>query len=1258
MMKKKRLTFLLSLLLTVCLILVFALTGCGTVGPQGPVGPEGPQGPEGPPGGMATYEDIDIDSLDAVTETKYQVKPITNSGMTNMSYKDYSSSDEIDKAGAELASRIAEEGEVLLKNRNNALPLAKGSKVTAFGYYFGYEESNFKGTLGAAGYSLNPSTINLYRAKDSAGGVVGNEVAIDEYSNSVISTYHSYNDAAIVVLYRTGEEGADLKTHDVKGHSNANDHYLQLEDNEKDLIKHVKKYFDRIIVVINSPSSVQIPELAADEGDYSVDAIVWMGPTTKDAVSSIGNILNGTANPSGRTSDLWGKDFTKAPYWTNVGDQSQNIVDGQRSDAMLYYNGDRTNFSSIEYREDIYLGYRYYETGYVDYNKETEGKGTKWYDDQVQYPFGYGLSYTTFDWDVVPADITTRQITAPNESVTIRVRVKNTGNVAGKDVVQLYYAAPYTQGGIEKSAANLVAYQKTELLQPGQSQLVTLKFYAQDMASFDWNDANKNSFKGYELEKGNYELSVRHNSHDVESTIIRTIESDIKCTTDYENGNELFPVFTGEYDSTTESLLANKISRATGMKQPATPTLAERTITKAQYDKLNDTMTYYSYRDQESDPWYVKGSLPSGWTQAESHEGDYSDITVKISDLFGKQFKLDLVDGQVVQGTDADSKLWETFMNQFTWEELCEIVGRGEYVGSNFACYPTIKAMGLDPAQCLDGSNGIGGTKFPGNGVLAASFNDDLAYEMGRMIGNESLDNGTTSWRAPACDLHRSPFGGRNTEYYSEDPLLSAKMTVAAVLGCSSKGVNTEVKHLFANEQETWRDMYGGLGTMATEQALREIYYKPFDAAIKAGTLGLMAAFNKIGLYHTAANNYAVQELLVRRQSGFIGSTCTDAWTGFWTPLNLCARTGTDNCLRDGSSTQDANVTVGYFDHDSNTVMVPANEGDQQEYKNPAWGEKTDAASKAKCTMPSATQYFAIRKSAQRILFTEINTIANRNLIPSNLEIFAQMVRGVDNKVKLETPQTKDITFTGSVTDSEGVDVSFNNDTGVLKGKPEELKDFTITGLKAKLDGRMTSDVSIKIHVVSAFSYEGKNLEGGEIELSKGSKSSEVTIPYYRYGTFLETTGGYTNYVGGPGTDEFQGGLSVYINNVYKNPAESSGKLNYISREEDQMGNRPVVDGNDPANQPYNGGYRFEIQGQGQEGITLEATTFHHLGFKGFDYYEAPSGFKFVIADSVQPGTYDITVKFISSVTYYDRWTEGTGLDQLTYTDTFKIKVS
>ncbi len=1054
------------------------------------------------------------DSTGTIEETEVEVTGTTTGDLSadGQYYTDYMTLADEQQAAKKVAVQIAEEGDVLLKNDNDALPLASyETNVTLFGMHSinlitagggsgsgttgnnGITPSTLESALTDAGFSVNPSTLSLYETYEAIGSI-NNELPLDYYTGSVVASYYAYSHAAIVTISREGTENKDLETNNVEDHADPNEHTLQLDDNEKALIKHVKENFDKVIVLINSSNIMQIPELAEEKTDsnYGVDAILWIGGVGNNGVDAVGSILNGSVNPSGHTSDLWSADFTKDPTFTNFGFDTQNIDEnGDRMDASYYdEEGNMTNYTQVEYREGIYLGYKYYETRATD-----QADGEEWYQENVLYPFGYGLSYTTFDWewDGVEDNLV---IDKANQTVTVKVKVTNTGDVAGKDVVQVYFSAPYTSGEIEKASTNLVNFAKTNILEPGESETVTVQFVAQDMASFDWDDSNNNGFKGYELEAGNYTISANRDSHTPVLTTTRVIEDDILCQTDYQTGAEISPIFVDEFDSTNESLLENSISRADGLDQPEPASLEDRTLddeTLAEYDAQD---TYDHYQESDSDPWHVSSTgIPDNWTQEET---DNYNNEIMLADMSGIDYQdIKIEDGQVVTGTDEGSKKWDEFMNQLTYEDLANIVSGDNKSGPGIAAMSTI---GKVVDNYADGPVQIsGGTLFPSAPILAATFNVELAEQKGRLVGNEAIFLGLSQWAGPAMNTHRSPFSGRNFEYYSEDGYHAARFAEYEIKGAVSKGLITYVKHFFLNDQESYRADYGGVFTWATEQAMREIYLKPFEYAIKAGSMGAMSSFNRIGKQVTATS-YAVHQYLLRDEWGSKADVCTDAWAKDYVPVNLMAVAGSDQLLGQSSSYSKNALDHGTWNASKNVVEVDDGNGG---------------------TMESQTLYAGLRIRAQRALYNRANSTTVQNGVTSDQVIDVYLNRDVSNNVQITLPTTNDISVTLADGESMPDGLSLVNGN-VVSGTPTTEASYEVN-VNLTVDGWVTSEAVLNIHVRSAMQLNGESIDSTaetNATLTSG-EYTELTIdtPSLAYGTTVNSrlivnwyTYDFTNY--------------------------------------------------------------------------------------------------------------------------------------------------
>lgn len=1053
-------------------------------------------------------------------------------------YPDYASHDEAHLAAKDLNVRLAQEGFVLLKNENNALPLSGAERrVTTFGYRsanlkYGGEGSgggNVGGIVDKNGkcyYKVPPTTLKI--ALEQSGFVVNKRVwdmyssfssatyEIDparNISGALKATYSAYNDAAIVVIGRDGREGGDLPTKNCVGYADPNKHSLELTDNEVATIRHAKQNFKKVIVLLNASPALQIADLneSKTESNLGVDAILHVGLPGNDGMGAIGGILTGEVSPSGRTVDIWATDLLSMPAVKNFGDYAHT----ERANNDLYKtDGTRLSYSSVEYREDVYLGYRYYETAHDDMNAQTAGTGDEWYKKQIQFPFGYGLSYTDFEWALVGSSAS--KITSANQEISMRVKVTNKGSFSGKDVVEVYAHTPYTADGIEKSSQVLAGFAKTKLLKPNESDVVEIKFVAQDIASFDYNDANGNGFVGYELEKGDYVFSARKNSNTSVLEVMQKVTDDIKCETDYTTGKKIEAVLSqsdgtwANYNTVNETLKNNLLSRTEVAKGnlPASVTKEDATISQATFELLESQMHAIaqglSAEDKATDPWYVKGDgIPSTWKQADAH--DASKIVTKLAKMAGVDYtEITVEDGTVKTGNTENDKKWENFLNQFTWRELTLILEGGKrsdnlllhgdgltqkpnYSGENalreqLADYGIGDFLQQDGPQQLKANNNLGtsngdGAFYVNNVVIASTWNVELAEEHGRMYGNDSLFLGISGVYAPAMNIHRTPFAGRNFEYYSEDGLLSGKIVAAHLRGLTSKGAIAIVKHLFLNDQEYDRSIAGGVATYLTEQAAREIYLKPFEIAFKEGNAnGIMAAFNRIGNIPAAANT-AVYEKIVRGEFGFKGYAMTDAWTdGAYIHADAVLRGSVDGLLR-----WDTPNNMEYGVWENGKVMVSKN-GTHSYDRNNAVASITGEK------MAGNTQWYLVRKAAQHILYAFANSNDIQNGVAKDTEITVKLANGMTyiNKNIFEeaigTTDISDLKITGTLPtnlklSNRGVLTNaadgWGNQLAIAKGEA------TLTATY-KHDGLPTAKrATIKIKIDNEAEIEVKTLKKG-----------------------------------------------------------------------------------------------------------------------------------------------------------------------------------
>ena len=781
----------------------------------------------------------------------------------------------------EVNLKLAEEGFVLLKNENAALPMNKGARISVFSKNSvnlsyggsgsgGFDTSNNKNlyeSLNDAGFVTNPTLKSFYESSQSGPVRTANSSDLDngdnqkiataetpqsKYTDAVKNSYADYSDAALVVITRIGGEGFDLPRYqgDSEGAVSADSHYLELDQNEIDLLTAVTDgTFKRVVVVFNTPSSFEatfLKDSAYAAFADKIDAAVWIGFTGSNGITALGEILNGDVNPSGRLVDTWAADFTKNPSFVNFGT-------GCLPDTTDKYDGGM--YYSVDYEEGIYVGYRYYET-----RGETDGKD--WYNANVVYPFGYGLSYTTFDWTV--GDASESEI-ALGTTITVPVTVKNTGSVAGKDVVQLYASAPYTMGGIEKAHKVLVGFAKTKLLQPGESETVTVSFDPYSAASYDYRDANSNGFSGYELEAGEYTLYVSRNAHESEKAIALNLAADVQIGTDPTTDSEVVNRYTDSEDFLdSDWQLDTMLSRADWEGTWPTPQTAQQ---HAGTDRLYEEIRSEEHNnptdfDSEEYPWF----------------GEEPTLTLR-----------DLLPSAEAEGYEPvasyDDERWEELMMGCDEEEMIALINNGAYhtlAMESVGLPATIHGDGPSGFTCFMSKEQVNGTcQYVSEPVMASTWNIDLMTELGEAIGEEGTigDKATgqpySSIYAPGVNIHRSPFGGRCSEYFSEDPFISGMMGAAEVQGIQSRGVLPTVKHFVANEQETHRSIGGDL-SWVSEQTLREIYLKPFEYTVKLGeTRGIMTSFNRIGTRWTGGDYRLLTEIL-RNEWGFNGLVICD----------------------------------------------------------------------------------------------------------------------------------------------------------------------------------------------------------------------------------------------------------------------------------------------------------------------------------------------------------------------------------------------
>ena len=789
----------------------------------------------------------------------------------NLDYNtsDYTA-DNIGAAEADLTDRINSEGVVLLKN-DGGLPLAEGTTVSLFsansnqnagaGLMGGGTPLNT--ALASHGLNVNETLWNFYSAGAGAGyGLASGSISfgdaedfrINECPLSVLQGESGLLDSVqgttpVYVLKRVAGEGRDMPR-SMYNHADTQEDkvrsYLEPDTTEREILQYLNDNYDNTVLIINSNAALELDWLA----DYPNIKSVLYAPTIG---ASMADILTGKVSPSGRTVDTFAADASASPAAQNFGDYA-------------YYdeNGNITKYNYVTYEEGIYVGYRYYETRYEDTVLGQGNAGDYDYAKEVIYPFGYGLSYTSFDWKVTDASANGATLTKDGD-VTVKVTVTNTGDRAGKDVVQLYYTAPYIAGEIEKSSVELGAFAKTKELQPGESEEVTLTVPVSDMASYDAYDANHNGFTGYELDAGDYIFTVRHDAHDVDddaaATITCNLPANVQYAEDTVTGNPVSNKFTGSdaidgvsldgSDSEQNIAYMTRADFASTFPKTNTPSRAMTDNVKALNLYTADMADGYINEADEAITTGAKNGLKI------EDNGKTTDLGFQL-------------------GADFNDPQWDALLDELTVNEM-----ENMYINA-YGGLAELKSVGKTKSKDADGPSQIGGftgmgagTGFPSSSTLAQTWNGELAQEEGRTIGTQALQNGYTGWYAPATNMHRGPFNGRNYEYYSEDSLLSGVICGNTVHGANDAGVYTYVKHFICNDGESgiYRD---SVYTWMTEQALREIYLRPFQMLVEDyDAVGLMSSYNRIGAVW-AGGSEALLTGILRDEWGFDGAVITD----------------------------------------------------------------------------------------------------------------------------------------------------------------------------------------------------------------------------------------------------------------------------------------------------------------------------------------------------------------------------------------------
>lgn len=842
-----------------------------------------------------------------------------------------------------IIEEITNEGVVMTKNDDSFLPIAP-KKINVFGWastnpiYGGtgsgtVDASTAVGILDGlenAGFETNQELSDMYveyRADRPAISINEGqdwtlpEIPVAEYSDETIQNAKEFSDTAVIVIARTGGEGADLP-HDMGAvmdgsynqgtkYTNASytnnseeyadfedgQSYLELSHTEADLVEMVCDEFENVIVVYNGANALELDWTEEYEQIKSVLLCAGAGAT---GFNALGNIISGEINPSGKTADTWVKDLDQAPYINNIGHfaytNTQDVEDAakqawERADGIV---------SFVNYTEGIYTGYRFYETAAEE--------GLINYDDVVMYPFGYGLSYTTFSQEMGELQIA-------EDAISVDVTVTNTGDTAGKEVVELYYEPPYTNGGIEKASVNLAAFDKTELLEPGQSQTITLTFNIEDMASYDTYGEG-----AYVLEEGEYEISLRSDSHNVIDTKTYTLDKKIVYSESNTHADDLVAA-------------ENKLE------------FAEGNVT---YLSRENGFANYEEAIKAPENFELDGEVQGNGTW---NPEEYNNSEDEMPET-GARNGLELYD---LRGADYDDPRWEELLDQMTVDEMVELIAYGGHQTAEIRSVRKIRTLDTDgPAGLNSPTIGAFGTGYCSEILIAQTWNEDLAAKAGEGISKEFNDFNITGWYAPSMNLHRSAFGGRNFEYYSEDSLLSSKMALAEVEAAVAQGIYPYIKHFVMNEQETNRNAL--LCTWFNEQSARELYLKPFEYCVKntpSGKLALMSSYNYLGTEWAGGSTVLLKDIL-RGEWGFEGMVISDYFGNYgYMDADRAVRGGTDLML----------ATAG-----NDAIM-------------------TDL---------SATSVIAMREAAKNIFYVVVNSTAYEDYTPGQIPFWMQIMYVVD----------------------------------------------------------------------------------------------------------------------------------------------------------------------------------------------------------------------------------------------------------------------
>lgn len=770
----------------------------------------------------------------------------------------YQLTDSTIKKTNDLAVNIEREGITLLQNNDATLPLDANSKVNVFGWastnpiYGGtgsgalsdaYPTTSILDSLHNAGLKTNNELTRMYTDYSTTRGQISVTAAdwtlpeppVAQYSDALIDNAKQFSDTAVVVIGRVGGEGLDLpKDMNAKGviyNNNSKDyadfepgqHYLELDKTEQDMINLVTKNFNKVVLVYNGANAF---ELNFVEQYPQIKSVVWAPHPGQAGFQALGEVLTGKVNPSGKTADTFVRDLTQTPSWNNFGStQYDNVKEFEIESAR----GMRSP-KFVNYVEGIYVGYRWYETA--------ADEGVLDYDQTVQYPFGYGLSYTTFTQTM--SDLQHR-----NGKTEFTVTVTNTGDTDGKDVVEVYSNPPYTEGGIEKATANLLTFEKTKELHPGESQEIAISIKDDDLASYDYQQR-----KAYVVEQGDYDISIRSDSHHIIDHKTVHIDNDIVYNQEGKtHDGDAIPA-TNVFDDVAGNV--EYLSRAGHF---------------ANYAQATAKPTNLSMSEEVKKTFYNNGNYKPEQFDKDSDAMPTMDAKngLRLADLTGKAY---------------DDPQWDKLLNQLDFDDMDNIIANAGYQNAAIKSIGKIRLSDVDgPAALKDNFTGVSSIGLPSNIVVANSWNKELAHEFGDMIGQMAHEMHVSGWYAPSVNIHRSAFAGRNFEYFSEDPILTGDLAAEQMLGAADHGVYSFTKHFALNEQENERN--GQLCTWSNEQAIREIYLRPFEIIVKADgdAQAMMGSFNYVGNTYASAH-LGLNQTVLRDEWGFKGFLETDYFSG------------------------------------------------------------------------------------------------------------------------------------------------------------------------------------------------------------------------------------------------------------------------------------------------------------------------------------------------------------------------------------------